>query len=126
MKKVQCEVCGSTEVKKISDEIFECQSCGIQYSKNEMQKLLVEITGEVRINHSKEIENTLTRAAQFLDEGDSSKALEYYNKVLDLDPNNKSAKQAIHAINDKLGFIAASSGVKTAAPPRRTQPPHSP
>ena len=104
MKKVQCEVCGSTEVKKISDEIFECQSCGIQYSKNEMQKLLVEITGEVRINHSKEIENTLTRAAQFLDEGDSSKALEYYNKVLDLDPNNKSAKQAIHAINDELGL----------------------
>lgn len=104
MKKMQCEVCGSTEIKKISDDIFECQSCGIQYSKNEVQKLLVEITGEVKIDHSKEIENMLTRATQFSDNGDFSRALEYYNKVLDLDPNNETAKQAIQAINDQLGL----------------------
>lgn len=103
MKKMQCEVCGSTEIKKISDDIFECQSCGIQYSKNEIQKLLVEITGEVKIDRSKEIENALTRAEQFLNNEDFSKALEYYNKVLDLDPNNEVAHKYIDAINEKLG-----------------------
>ena len=36
MKKMKCEVCGSTEIKKIDDSIFECQSCGVQYSKDEV------------------------------------------------------------------------------------------
>ena len=36
MKKMQCEVCGSTDIKKIDDSIFECQSCGVQYSKDEV------------------------------------------------------------------------------------------
>ena len=101
MKKMQCEVCGSTDIKKVDDSIFECQSCGVQYDKNEVQKLLVELTGEVKIDHSEEIKNTLKRAQQFLDEGDFSKASEYYNKVLDLAPNNESALQAINAINEK-------------------------
>lgn len=101
MKKMQCEVCGSTDIKKIDDSIFECQSCGVQYDKNEVQKLLVELTGEVKIDRSEEIENTLKRAQQFLDEGDFSKASEYYNKVLDLDPNNKPALQAINEINEE-------------------------
>lgn len=101
MKKMQCEVCGSTDIKKVDDSIFECQSCGVQYDKNEVQKLLVELTGEVKIDRSEEIENTLKRAQQFLDEGDFSKASEYYNKVLDLDPNNESAQQAINEINEK-------------------------
>ncbi len=103
MKKMQCEVCGSTEIRKISDDIFECQSCGIQYSKNEIQKLLVEITGEVKIDHSKEIENALTRAGQFLKDKEYSKALEYYNKVLDLEPDNEAAHKGIDAINKSLG-----------------------
>lgn len=101
MKKMQCEVCGSTDIKKIDDSIFECQSCGVQYDKCEVQKLLVELTGEVKIDHSEEIENALKRAQQFLDEGDFSKASEYYNKVLDLDPNNEPAQRAINEINEK-------------------------
>ena len=43
MKKMQCEVCGSTDIKKIDDTTFECQSCGVQYSKEEAVKLLVEL-----------------------------------------------------------------------------------
>ena len=52
MKKMQCEVCGSTEIKKVSDGIFECQSCGVQYNTTEVKKLLVEVTGKVKIDHS--------------------------------------------------------------------------
>lgn len=99
MKKMQCEVCGSSEIKKVSDGIFECQSCGVQYSKEDIQKFLVELTGEVKIDRTEEIENALKRAEQFLEKGDSSKALEYYNKVLDLDPNNEAALKAIAVIN---------------------------
>ena len=59
MKKMQCEVCGSTDIKKVDDSIFECQSCGVQYDKSEVQKLLVELTGEVKIDRSEEIENAM-------------------------------------------------------------------
>lgn len=105
MKKLQCEVCGSTEIKKIDDSIFECQSCGVQYDKSEVQKLFVEITGEVKIDRSKDAENLLIRAQQFLDNFDFTKALEYYNKVLDIDPNNIEALNKINAIENRFGKV---------------------
>lgn len=94
MKKMQCEVCGSTTIKKIDDSTFECQSCGVQYSKDEVQKLLVEITGEVKIDHSQDAENMVKRAKQFEDRGDQEKAQEYYEKALDFDPDNEEATNA--------------------------------
>ena len=95
MKKMQCEVCGSNEIRKAGDDIFECQSCGVQYSKDEVQKLLVEITGSVKIDHSQESENMVKRAKQFEERGDQNKAKEYYEKALDLDPENKDATDAV-------------------------------
>ena len=98
MKKMQCEVCGSTDIKKIDDSIFECQSCGVQYSKDEVQKLLVEITGSVKIDRSEEIENAFKRAETFEQEGDLKTAEQYYNAVLDLDPENERAIQRLEYI----------------------------
>ena len=94
MKKIQCEVCGSTEIKKIDDSIFECQSCGVQYGKEEVKNLLIELTGEVKINHSQDAKNMLKRAKQFEDRGDQEKAQEYYEKALDYDPDNEDATKA--------------------------------
>ena len=42
MKKMVCEVCGSTRIQK-NNNIFECQECGIQYSLEEIRKLLVDV-----------------------------------------------------------------------------------
>lgn len=43
MKKMKCEICGSIDIKKTSDDVFECQECGIQYTKAEAIKLLTEV-----------------------------------------------------------------------------------
>lgn len=91
---MQCEVCGGTTIKKIGESMFECQSCGVQYGKEEVKKLLVEITGEVKIDHSRDAENMLKRAKQFEDRGDQEKAQEYYEKALDYDPENEEAAKA--------------------------------
>lgn len=115
MKKMQCEVCGSREIKKINDTTFECQSCGIQYDKAEVQKLLVEITGEVKIDHSADIANTLQRAEQFLNDGDIEKAQEYYNRVLDLDPDNALALEAINKISETINSKLESEQKKEKA-----------
>ena len=71
MRKMQCEVCGSTTIKKTGESTFECQSCGVQYSKEEVQKLLVEVTGTVKIDRSEEVDNTIKRAEQFNQQGDT-------------------------------------------------------
>lgn len=101
MKKMQCEVCGSTDIKKIDDSTFECQSCGVQYSKSEVQKLLVEISGEVKIDYSEEAINAIKRGIQFENAGNAKKAEEYYHKALDMDADNEEAQQRAKNISDK-------------------------
>ena len=101
MKKMQCEVCGSTEIKKISDGTFECQSCGVQYSTAEVRQLLVEISGKVKIDHSEEVENNIKRAEQFAQAGNTTKAAEYYNAALDMDASNEVAQQGIKEIEEQ-------------------------
>lgn len=91
MKKMQCETCGSTQIKKISDDLFECQHCGVQYSNDEAKGLLVEITGSVKIDHSDEIENAIRRGEQFENADNVTKAIEYYDKALDMDADNEDA-----------------------------------
>lgn len=107
MKKIQCEVCGSTEIKKVGDDLFECQSCGVQYSKNDVSNLLVEITGEVKIDHTEDVENLTKRAERFYEDGDTDRAIEYYERVLDADPDNKNAQ-------DRLDEIAKEQELETA------------
>lgn len=96
MKKMQCEVCGGNEIKKISATIFECQSCGVQYSTEEVKKLFLEITGEVKIDRSVDAENMVKRAKQFEKRGNKEKANEYYEKALDYDADNAEALSALN------------------------------
>ena len=104
MKKMQCEVCGSNEIKKVGDGVFECQSCGVQYSKEEVQKLLVEITGKVKIDHTDEVQNNIKRGNQYEQSGNPAKAKEYYNKALDLDADNVEAQENIKKASEMQQF----------------------
>lgn len=104
MKKMQCEVCGSSEIKKIDDTTFECQSCGVQYDKSEVQKLLVEITGKVKIDHSEEVDNHIKRAEQLEQSGNIAQAKEHYNAALDLDATNESAQDGIKELTQKSEY----------------------
>ena len=93
MKQIKCDMCGSTDLIK-QDGVFVCQSCGIKYSVEEARKMMVEIegtvevTGTVKVDSTDEIENLLIRAQQFEADNQQQKALEYYNKILDIDANN--------------------------------------
>ena len=100
MKQLTCEMCGSTDLIK-QDGVFVCQSCGIKYSVEEAKKMMVEVegtvevTGTVKVDSTDEIENLLLRAQQFENENQQQKALEYYNKILDMDANHPVAKAKI-------------------------------
>ncbi len=95
MKHIVCEMCGGTDLVK-QEGLFVCQNCNSKYSVEEAKKMMVEI------DHSAEIENLLARAEQFKNSGDTDTALEYYNKVLDLDAENETALEAIDDLTTEV------------------------
>lgn len=95
MKKMQCEACGSNDIKKVSEDLFVCESCGTQYHA------AGEISGTVRIDHTDDIKHAVKRAEQSLDQGDLTKALGYLTAALDLAPDSKEIAEKIKAIQKK-------------------------
>ncbi len=98
MKHIVCEMCGGTDLVK-QEGLFVCQNCNSKYSVEEAKKMMVEI------DHSAEIENLLARAEQFKNSGDTDTALEYYNKVLDLDAKNETALEAIDDLTTEIYVV---------------------
>ena len=98
MKAIACELCGSNELVK-SEGMFICQHCGTKYTTEEARKLMVEATvtvqGSVQVDGIATASNLLLRAKEFESQGDIDSAEAYYNKVLDLDPGNRDAREGI-------------------------------
>ena len=88
MKQIRCEVCGSIDLIK-QDGLFVCQSCGIQYSLEEVKKLMVE--GTVKIDKSDEIQNLLKRAFVHLEDEEWEEADELFEQALTQDAENSQA-----------------------------------
>ena len=123
IKTIQCEICGSRDIKKISDDLFECQSCGVQYRKEDVRKLVVEVAGNVSIDRSEEIKNALLRAKQFENDGNTAKAMEYYDRALDLDPENETARAAVDALRSQARERARQAALPTLNVVRATADP---
>lgn len=91
MKRLTCEMCGSTDLIK-QDGVFVCQSCGCKYSVEEAKKMMiegtVEVTGTVQVDNSHLIQNYLDMAKNAMDAGNNVEAESYCNKVIEIDPNN--------------------------------------
>ena len=118
MKAIVCELCGGNELLKDSG-VFVCQHCGTKYTLEEARKLIVE--GTVSVNGIAGQDNLLQRAKEFERQGEIDRAIEYYNRVLDLDLDHAEAKAAIERLDkvvDKnnltVTFLPADSGLTTA------------
>ena len=66
MKRLTCEMCGSTDLIK-QDGVFVCQSCGCKYSIEEARKMMVEgpvdVSGSVvKVDQSEKLKNLLSLA----------------------------------------------------------------
>ena len=48
MKKLQCEICGGALV--MQDGMAVCESCGMKFSKEEVKKMVVELSGPIQID----------------------------------------------------------------------------
>ena len=103
MKKLQCEMCGSTDMVK-QNGVFVCQSCGLKYSVEDAKKLMidgvVEVKGAVMVDKTSEIDNLYILASREVDltgryinkasikEERWKKIMVYYRKIVEIDANN--------------------------------------
>ena len=91
MKRITCEMCGSTDLIK-KDGVFECQSCGTKYSVEEAKKMMVEgtveVQGTVKIDSSNRIDNLIKNAKTLYHDGKTAEAYNLFGEVLNIDTEN--------------------------------------
>lgn len=85
MNKMTCEMCGGKDIIK-NDGVFVCNTCGCKYSLEEAKKLV-----GVVIDNSNLISGYISKADEYYNNNELQKSLEYYKKVLLLDPLNEHA-----------------------------------
>lgn len=94
MKKLTCEMCGSTDLMK-QDGVFVCQSCGCKYSVEEARKMMIEgtvdVQGVVKVDNSAFVQKYLENARRAREKEDWEETEKYYNMVEQNDPNNIEA-----------------------------------
>lgn len=100
MKRLTCEMCGSTNLVK-QDSLFVCQDCGTKYSVEEAKKMMVE--GTVHVQNAAQLENLLNMARSSFDSKNYAKAEEFCNQVIAMDDKNYEAwKLKGEAINYQI------------------------
>ncbi len=96
MKRLVCEMCGSTDMIK-EEGSFICQSCGTKYSVEEAKKMMVEIEGTVDVQGTVKVDNSaiiakhLINAHRALVKEDWEEVEKYYNLVEQNSPDNIEA-----------------------------------
>lgn len=91
MKKLTCEMCGSTNLLK-ENGVFVCQTCGTKYSVEEAKKMMCgeESTCE-SVKSSSKLKNLYEIARRAVDTNDTDTAIKYYDEILTRDPNSWEA-----------------------------------
>lgn len=96
---LKCPSCGANLELDETREFAFCTYCGTKISN---------IQNRMRIDGIPELKSLVTRALEFEDRGDIARALEYCSRILDLDPNNQTAR-AIEARHPAIPSIPATN-----------------
>lgn len=103
----KCTSCGAALEVDPGKETAICPFCNNAYIvEKAINNYNVSVNGNVNISNSNVVinngqdkDNTLKRADEYFEEEEYGKALEYYQKVLDLDMNCKRAKEQVELLD---------------------------
>lgn len=111
----KCTNCGASLTVDSSKEAAVCEFCGTPFI---VEKAITNVTiGEgsavtiesavinIQGGNQPSADNLLKRGEEFEKQGNYDSALEYYNKVLDIDYANAPAREAITRVNDRMHGI---------------------
>lgn len=90
MKAIQCQMCRGVDFIK-QDGLLVCQSCGLKYTPEEAQKLLIELSGKVEVKGISSVENDLKHGEQCLKASDWKAAFEAFGKAIEKQTDNFQA-----------------------------------
>lgn len=101
MTGLTCDVCGGKLLVDAGGKTATCQYCGTQHSMERMREKIqeikgsVSIVGDVNVSGIAGTDTLLERANEFFEARDYQRASEYFNRVLDLDPQNSAAREGL-------------------------------
>lgn len=92
MKRLTCEMCGSTDMLK-EGGVFVCQSCGCKYTVEEARKMMIEgtvdVTGStVKVDNTDKLNKLLVLATRARKEDNTEDAKKYHELAMIEDPTN--------------------------------------
>ena len=95
MKKLTCEMCGSTDIVK-ENGVFVCKTCGCKYSVEEAKKMMIEgtvdVTGStIKVDNTGLVDNYLAMAKNALNTKNLGEAENYANRIIEIDPKSYQA-----------------------------------
>ena len=90
MKAIVCEMCGSQDLIK-QDGYYVCQNCGTKYDPEEAKKLLVEVSGSVKVDNKEKLDNYYQLARRAIEENNVDDAAKYYSLIKEENPNDWEA-----------------------------------
>ena len=74
MEKLQCSVCGGALVMSDDGEKAVCESCGMSFKKETVKKMIMELSGPVKVEGIQNSDSLADRAETFLRLGETEKA----------------------------------------------------
>lgn len=104
MEVLKCDICGGKLVMQ-AGKIAKCEYCGLEYSTESLREKVMEIKGTVNVQGIASAENILSRANEFYSNREFDKALEYYNKYLDLNPQEQDVKKKIAIVKNEMNSV---------------------
>ena len=122
MKALVCEMCSSHDIVK-QDGMYICQSCGTKYTPEDAKGLMKEVEGKVdvsgstvKVDQSDELGKLLSVARRAKEENNAQKAANYYDRVLQIDPDSWEANFYVVYYNAMQTNIAgiANATIRTA------------
>lgn len=90
MKALVCEMCGSQDLVK-QDGMYVCQNCGTKYAPEEAKKLMVEVSGSVKVDNTEKLKNYYQLAHRAKENNNADDALKYYDLIRQEDPDSWEA-----------------------------------
>jgi len=101
MAAISCDICGGTLSMDASGDFAVCDSCGMKHTKDRIKAMAQEVTGTVAVSNIASIDSLMKRG--LLDLEDSKFGHNYFDKVLDINPDYAPAY---------IGKLCADLGVK--------------
>ena len=91
MKAIVCEMCGSQDLIK-QDGYYVCQNCGTKYDPEEAKKLMVEVSGAVKVDNTEILQNYYRLARRAAADNNARDAAKYYDLIRQEDANSWEAQ----------------------------------